>query len=175
MRIPLAFSVLVLLSAETIAAQAKLDFSGNWVLVKSNGSASDAAQTMTVRESFQRVSVRGTPIEPPLITLAVERDSAAGVRSDLYTIGVAGGTTGGAIGNPGVTTVGHQAPQTRFSTTWDGDSLVIETNAWTADAGSYSGHKEVWSLDVQGALLITVTDRGTGEPKTATLLYRRVR
>jgi hypothetical protein len=173
MRISLATCVLVSLSAVTIAAQDKPDFSGNWILVNSTGSISDAAQTMTVRESFQRVSLRGTPIEPPFITLAVERHSTAGVRSDLYAIGVAGGTTGGVVGNRGVT-VGDQTPETRFSTTWDGDALVIETGAWTADTGPQSSHKEVWSLDVQGTLLINVTDRSTGEPETATLVYRRV-
>ena len=79
---------------------------------------------LIVRQSFTRESVRGTPIEPPLITLAVERHASGGVHSHLYTIGVIGGTVGGV----------GQSAQTRFSTTFsttmecrsarDGDRLL---------------------------------------------------
>jgi hypothetical protein len=169
MRFDIPLSVVIVLTA-SVAAQNRPDFSGNWILVSPQNS--NGAQTMTVRETFARTSVSGAPIEPPLITLAVERRSASGVRSDRYTIGVVSGTTSGVIGNAGAG-VGDHTPQTRSSTTWDGDRLVIETRSWTVDDRSYSDHKEVWWLDAQGALLISVTDEDPGDRKTTTLLYRR--
>jgi hypothetical protein len=66
---------------------------------------------------------------------------------------------------------------TRFSVRWDGDTLVIETGSYTGptrDSGPYSEHEEIWSLDAQRRLAMTVTDRGSGtESKTVRLTYRR--
>jgi len=176
MRMHLAVCVLVLLLEGATAAQDRPDFSGTWILVNPSGSASSAAQMLTVHQSFTRESVRGTPIDPPLITLAVERHSSGGVHSDLYTIGLIGGTVSGVSGNTVGTGLGGRA-QTRFSTTWDGDRLVIENSylGRPGDAVSSSAHKEV-SLDAQGTLSLVVTDRSTGtEPITTNLIYRRQR
>ena len=129
---------------------------------------------MTVLESFKRESVLGTPIDPPLITLAVERRLNSGVHLDLYVVGTIGGTVAG-VGNTG-TGIRSESDQTRFSTTWDGDRLVIQIrySGRPVDAGADSERKEVWSLDAQGSLLLTATERGPGtEPTTATLVYRR--
>ncbi len=98
------------------------------------------------------------------------------VRSELYTMGTIGGTIGGVVGNTGTGLHGH-SQQTRFSTGWDRDRLVIQitnNSGHPADAGDESEHKEVWSLDAQGALLVSITDSapGTG-PTTTTLMYRR--
>jgi hypothetical protein len=167
MRMHLAVCVLVLLLEGATAAQDRPDFSGTWTLVNPIGSASSAAHMLIVRQSFTRESVRGTPIDPPLITLAVERHASASVHSDLYTIGVIGGTVSG---------VGGQSAQTRFSTTWDADRLVIETvySGRPGDAGSSSIHREVWSLDAQQTLSLVFTDQSTDtEPMTTTLIYRR--
>ena len=177
MRMHLASCILVLLLGQAVAAQDKPDFSGNWILVSPSDSSSNAAQAMTVRESFKRESVRGTPIDPPLITLSVERRFNGAVHSEVHTIGTIGGIVGEVAGNAG-TGFGGPSEQTRFSTTWDGDRLVIEIrySGRPVDAGAYSEHKEVWSLDIQGALMLTVTDRALGTESTTTnLIYRRQR
>lgn len=168
MRMHLASCLLVLLVARATSAQGKPDFSGDWILVSPIDAPSNAAQTMTVHESFKRESVLGTPLESPAITLAVERRSNSGAHSDLYTVGTVGGTVGGSVGLPAV--------RTDFSISWDGDRLVIQTrySGRPVDAGGDSERKEVWSLDAQGSLLLTVTERSPGtEPTTATLIYRR--
>jgi hypothetical protein len=174
MRTLLASCILAWSVAPAISAQDKPDFSGQWVLVSPiNGAAN--AQTMTVRESFKRESVKGTPMDSPLITLAVERRSNNGVRSEVYTIGTVGGIVGGTAASTGTGTASH-SPRTRFSTAWDGDTLVIDIRyaGRPVDAGAESEHKEMWSLDPQGALLLITTDRSPGtEPTTTTLMYRR--
>src|SRR3954469_8774279 len=175
MRMLLASCILAWSVAPAFSAQDKPDFSGDWILVSPINAASDAAQTMTVRESLGRESVKGTPIDPPLITLAVERRFNSGVHSELYTVGTQGGIVGGVVGNTG-TGLSGQSQQTRFSTTWDGDRLVIDIrySGRPVDVGAESEHKEVWSLAPQGALFLTVTDRNPGtEPTTTNLTYRR--
>jgi hypothetical protein len=173
MRTLLASCILAWSAAPAISAQDKPDFSEQWVLVSPTNGATNA-QTMTVRESFKRESVKGTPMDSPLITLAVERRSNNGGRSEVYTIGTVGGIVDGAVGNPGTGPGGQR--QTRFSTTWDGDKLVIDIrySGRPVDAGADSEHKEIWSLDPQGALLLITTDRSPGtEPTTINLTYRR--
>ena len=175
MRMLLASCILTWSVAPAISAQDKPDFSGDWILVSPINAGSNVAQAMIVRESFKRESVKGTPIDPPLITLAVERRLNSGVHSELYTIGTEGGIVGGVVGNTG-TGFSGQSQQTRFSTAWDGDTVVIDIrySGRPVDVGAESEHKEVWSLDSQGALVLTVTDRNPGtEPTTTNLTYRR--
>lgn len=163
--------------APAISAQDKPDFSGQWVLVSPINGAANAARTMTVRESFKRESVNGTPMDFPLITLAVERRSDSGVHSEVYTVGTVGGIVGGTAASTGTGTA-SQSPRTRFSTAWDGDTLVIDIRyaGRPVDSGAESEHKEIWSLAPQGVLLILTTDRNPGtEPTTTTLTYRRRR
>ena len=54
---------------------------------------------------------------------------------------------------------------------WDGDRLRIETKSYpTPDTRGYTEHNEVWWLDEQGRLLITVVDRRSdSESATRTL------
>jgi hypothetical protein len=103
--------------------------------------------------------VRGDAITPFFKTLTVERRLPSGVRSESYEIGTEG-------------ILGSVAP---FK--WNGNRLVIETGSYsgtTRDAGPYREHDEVWSLEAQGRLLITVTDRGSSlGPSTTDLTYRR--
>jgi len=170
-----ATCILVLLVTPATSAQEKPDFSGDWTLVSPIDAASNAAQSMTVRQSFKRESVKGTPIQPPLITLAVDRRSKSSVHSELYTIGAPGGTVRGVVRNTGTARVG-QSQHTRFSTMWDGDRLVIQikSSGRPMETGADSEHKEVWSLAAQGTLSVTVTDQNPGtEPTTTTLVYRR--
>ena len=170
MRMHLASCILVLLVGQAASPQDKPDFSGDWILVNRSDAPSNAAQSISVHESFKRESVRGTPVDPPLITLLVERRINGTVHSELYTVGTISGTVGGTV-------FGGQREQTRFSTTWDGDRLVIEVrySGRPVDAGAFSEHKEVWSLDVaQGVLLLAVTEKAPGtEPTTTDLIYRR--
>ncbi|SRR5690349_15896297 len=172
----LASCIAVLLMMPAPSTQDKPDFSGDWILVSPLDAGLNAAQAMTVHESFKRESVQGTPIDPPLITLAVDRRVNGSVRSELYTMGTIGGTIGGVVGNTGTGLHGH-SQQTRFSTGWDRDRLVIQitnNSGHPADAGDESEHKEVWSLDAQGALLVSITDSAAGTvPTTTTLMYRR--
>jgi hypothetical protein len=160
MRMGLWLCVPLFLVAGTIAAEGKPDFSGRWVLVNAAESASAAARGLVVRESF----------EAPVTVMTVERRLENGVRSDTYRIGLSGGLVGG-------TAADGRGTATRFSVTWDGDKLVIETGSYsgpTRESGPYSEHNEVWSLDSQGRLVITVTDRGTAtELRTNQLTYRR--
>src|SRR5215510_8336032 len=118
MRLHLAACLFILLVARATSAQGKPDFSGDWILVSPIDAPSNAAQTMTVHESFKRESVLGTPLESPAITLAVERRSNSGAHSDLYTVGTVGGTVGGSVGSATLTT--------RYSITWDDERLVIQ-------------------------------------------------
>jgi hypothetical protein len=160
MRMGLWLCVTLFSLAGTIAAEGKPDFSGRWVLVNAAESASAAAHELVVRESF----------EAPVTVMTVERRSEIGVHSDTYRIGLSGGMVGGLAAD-------GRGTATRFSVTWDGDKLVIETGSYsgpTRESGPYSEHNEVWSLDSQGRLVITVTDRGTAtELRTSQLTYRK--
>src|SRR4051812_34982411 len=92
LRMPLAVCVLVLLVQGPTWAQDKPDFSGTWLLVNQTLTPASTAQKLIVHQTFTRQSVRGIPIDPPLITIATERQSADGVHSERYTIGEIGGT-----------------------------------------------------------------------------------
>jgi hypothetical protein len=176
MRMLFVSCILVLLVRLAASAQDKPDFSGDWILATPSAPL-NAAQALTVRQSFKRESVRGTPVDPPLITLSVERRFNGAVQSDHYTIGTLGGTVEGAVGNAAAA-FGGQSEEMRFSTTWDDDRLLIEIrySGRPVDAGAYSEHKEAWSLDARGALLVTVTDHVPGtEPTTANVIYQRRR
>jgi len=163
MRRHLAVCVLFLSSASGLAAQARPDFSGTWILVAPSPAASDVGERLVVRESFVYESVRGTPLPSPMTTIAIDRYLASGVRSDGYQIGIIGGFVTNQV-------------QTRFATRWDQDRLVIETSAVgrLEDAGAASQHREVWSLGARGELSIVATDaRAANDASSATLVYRR--
>jgi hypothetical protein len=131
----------------------------------------DAAQELSVRQWLEHTtSVRGAPIDIPHV--AIERQFQTAVRSESYQIGIESGTISGFAPRANVPSV-----STRYAVNWDGDRLVIETGKYsgpTREQGPYSEHDEVWSLDPEGRLLMTVTDRGSGtEPRTTQLTYRR--
>lgn len=168
--------VLPLLIAAAVAGQDKPDFSGRWVLENPADSASDIARSLTVRQSIVRTTARGTPMEPFLKDLTVEREFSTGARSESYQIGVVGGVVGG-VDRTGRAGPDGQNRETRFSVRWDGNRLVIETGTYsgpTRESGPYTEHTEVWSLDAESRLVMTVTDRRSGaESSTRTLTYRR--
>src|SRR5678815_5529148 len=94
MRMILASCVLILSVGQPASAQDKPDFSGDWILVNRRDAPTNAAQSITVHESFKRESVRGTSVNPPLITLMVERRINGTVHGELYTVGTISGTVG---------------------------------------------------------------------------------
>ena len=166
MRNALSTCVLILLAAAATSAQDRPDFSGTWSLVSPNPAPSNAPQTLVVSATFTRQSVRGTPLNPPLVTLTVGPRSGNLVRPGTYIIGIGGGTTSGLPANGPRT-------ESRHSTRWDGEKVAVDL-AQYADGKLTSEHGEVWSLDRQGALSIVVTDRVVGDASTTTsLLYRR--
>jgi hypothetical protein len=65
--------------------------------------------------------------------------------------------------------------ETKFSTRWTPDGLVIEQRSeFGGAAGTYTEHAETWRLDRDGTLVLSVTDRAPGaEPRTNTFVYRR--
>jgi hypothetical protein len=157
----------------TPAARAKPDFTGQWVLVTPPEAAGDAAPELSVRQWFEHTtSVRGDPIDLPRVT--IERQFQGGVRSETYRIGVIEGTVGGVAAGVSV-----PSWQTRFAVKWDGDRLVIETGRYFGsprEKGPYSEHGEVWDLDPQGRLVMTITDRdSTTESRTIELTYRKAK
>jgi hypothetical protein len=171
MRNVLSSCVLILLTVAATSAQDRPDFSGTWILVSPNPAPSNAPQTLVVEASFSRQSARGTPISPPLVTLAVSPRFGNAIRSDIYTVGTIGGVVSG-LPEKGLPDNGPRT-SSRYSTRWDGDKLVVDLANY-ADGKLTSEHGEVWSLDGQGTLSITVTDHIVGDPSTTvTLVYRR--
>jgi hypothetical protein len=157
--------ILVSLMAGTAASQDKPDFTGRWVPVNPPDSAG-IAHELFVSESF----------EVPVKVLTVQRRSKSGVTFDSYQVGLEGGTIGVIWANGRGTGPNGQIVSTRFSVRWEGEKLAIKTGSYSGprESEAYSEHDEVWSLDAQGTLVMTVTDRRSGtEPRTAQLTYRR--
>jgi len=177
MTITLGLSILsAFIVVEGAVAQAKPDFSGNWVLVSPSDAAANVAQELTVRQWVERrTSVRGKPVDFILVTIA--RQSKSGLRSESYQIGLGRGTVGGVDRTGRGPGPNGEVPGTEVLTKRDGDRLVIESSSYsgaTREAGPYTERKEVWSLDAEGALFITTTERSSDvEPWTTNLTYRR--
>jgi hypothetical protein len=148
--------LLVLSLAAVVAAQDKPDFSGRWELIAAVPSRADAASRLTVRQPIARANVLGAPMKPTFTTLTVER--AFGDRATTETLQV--GVQGGIMGEGGL--------RTRFSVGWEDDSLVIASGTETNE------HREVWALDPDGLLIITMTETEAGHDSTSKrLIYRR--
>ncbi len=162
--------MMTLLTAVCAAAQQGTDFSGRWTLIGPADAAPDTAQTMTIRQPIVRTDVYGRPMTPFYRELIVNRETADGVRSETYGIGLEWGIVGG-LPRP------EAEPDTRGSTTWDGDRLVIERTRYLGpahDTSRYTTHKEVWRLDGTGRLVIEITDGASGaDSQTVTLTYQR--
>jgi len=156
--------LLVLLNSAARVPKAP-DFSGEWVLVKAGDSTAEQA-SLSIRQTITRTTMRGEPMQPWFSDLAVVRRSERSiVSSESYKIGLIGGTYSG---------ISHR---TTFAVKWQGDSLIIQTGTYegpSQQSGPYTEHEEVWSLDPEGKLLITVTDGGSNiTPTTVRLVYRR--
>lgn len=160
----LASSVLVLFVRSAPQVPPQPDFSGEWVLVKASGSSAEQASALTVRQTITSKTMRGEPMTPWFSEMAVQRRFKDGAVSETNHIGIIGGTV-------------SQSEWMTTSVTWRGNSLVIETERSShppGESGPYTAREEVWSLDRNGRLLITVTDRGSNiKPTTVRLVYRR--
>jgi hypothetical protein len=155
MRMTMGLCVLASIISGVSAAQDKPDFSGRWVLVSSADVGADAAPELAVSQAI------GTPGA----ILDVERRSKDGVHSERYKIGVR------------VFAERRDGANTRLSVRWEGDALVIERDSYsgqTADARPDTSHHELWSIDPNGMLVMTVADRSVGaKPRTTKVVYRR--
>ncbi len=167
MRKALSALLLVSLIVAATTSQDRPDFSGTWDLISPILRPENAPQTLVVNATFKRQSVNGIPINPPLVTLAVESRFGNAIRSDTYNVGMIGGFVGG---------LPRQVPQTssRFSTRWGGAKLIVALGNY-ADGKLMSEHGEVWSLDRQGLLSVAITDHMAGDaPTTTNLIYRHL-
>jgi hypothetical protein len=165
--------VLIALAVAGVAAQDKPDFSGRWVLEDPLPATADTPRALTVRQSLVRTSARGTPMEPFFKDLIVDREFETEVRSETHHIGIVGGVVGGMARGAQAPS---KSPQSRFSVTWEGNRLVIETGTYsgpTREDGPYRERTEVWSLDTNGRLVLAVTSRSSEASTTQSLRYRR--
>jgi hypothetical protein len=141
------------------------DFSGRWSLVRPETAGAEVARTLTVRQPIVRTNVYGAPMAPAFLQITIERQLAATSQTDTYTIGSRSGSVSGVP--PGASV--------RSSSTlvrWEDKRLVIDT---TISVGGTSAERtEVWQLDPDGTLTVSVTQRSSGtEPSTTTATYRR--
>jgi hypothetical protein len=106
---------------------------------------------------------------PAFLELTVERRFGQTVRTNVYKLGVEGGIYSG--GRDGM----HQ--ESYFSVAWHGDHLVIATGVTegpTPDVRTTTEHREDWSFDERGRLVIVVVDHeGDAQPTRQTLTYTR--
>jgi hypothetical protein len=157
--------VLIVAAAVSAPAQDKPDYSGNWTLVDASMPRPIVASSLAVRQPVTRTNVRGEPMPSSFLDLIVERTFVGRTTTDTHQIGVQGGFVWGA------------GFQTRFSVTREDNRLVMATASYSgsgSESRPTSEHNEVWELDPDGMLIISVTDTETGrEPKSTRLTYRR--
>lgn len=161
--------ILVMLVSSAALAQDKPDFSGRWTLVEPTR-ADDIAAVLVVRQTVTRTNVRGEPMTPYFKEISIEREFASVRRSETHAIGIVSGSVSG-------TTAGPAGPRTHHAVTWDANALVFEQGSYTGEAreaGVWSERREVWSLEADGRLRVTITSRSSAGPGTTTnLTYRR--
>jgi hypothetical protein len=165
---------LLMLAAVVFAAQDKdkPDFSGRWILASGEQSGSDIPRALSVRQSLVRTTVRGEPMPPFFKDIAVAREFESGARSDTYAIGQVGGNV------PGLRADGSRSGPTGYhAVKWDEHALVFESASDTGEipeTGVWTERREVWSLEPDGRLRLTITTRSSIDaPRTVTLTYRR--
>jgi hypothetical protein len=149
--------LLLLVAATRGAAQSAVSISGEWTLVPSpspTGSASSLRVTVD-REDGHEV-------------LRVTRANAQGERTEVYRIGLVGGTTTGVVGGG--------TSRSEYSAQWSGEHLVLTWASYPAPgAGASRRLQEDWSLDATGQLVIdgTYQDEALGT-RSGRFTYRRL-
>jgi len=164
--------ILVVFAAVALAAQDEPDFSGRWILVSSSQPGPDVPRALTVRQVLVRTNVRGEPMKPFFKDIAIDREFESGTRSGTYAIGIIGGVVSG-IPKDG----GPPSPRGRHAVKWDQRDLIFENGTYTGEdpgTGVWSERREVWSLQPDGRLSVSISTSGSAEKSTTvTLLYRR--
>jgi hypothetical protein len=163
--------VLALVIATPQGAGDKPDFSGYWILESQWQPTPDIPRALSVHQSLVRTNVYGQPMTPFYKDLTVERASESATRSDRYEIGVLGGVVGG-LGNGS-----PPQPQIHFSVAWNDQALVMKRGTYTGPTpgrGDWTERREVWSLDREDRIRVTITTRGSAVAlKTIEATYRR--
>lgn len=115
--------------------------------------------------------MRGDPMSPAYLTLAVIRHFANKAEEAAYRIGTIGGVVGG-LPDRGATSSGRASLSRERSVRWREDALWIEE--WTLTAGVVTGARtEVWRLDERGRLIVTLEIREGEKIDRRILTYRR--
>ena len=154
--------ILMILAATTVAAQSQPDFSGRWVLVRSDRAGAEVANTLTVRQPIVRTNVYGAPMDPSYLRITIERQFASSNRTDTYLIGARGGTVSS----------GNVRASTTVFARWENNRLVVDTSS--ASDVAKTARTEVWQYDDAGMLIVTVTERAANvDSITITAMYRR--
>ena len=145
------------------------DFSGAWIL-ESEPRGGRVPQKLVVSQRLVRADARGRPMPPFFKEIAVTRVLDGRATSETHRIGVIGGSVAGDRN-------GIVPPQTRFGVAWEHRSLVFEAGTYTGHApesGDWTERREVWDLDPDGKLRVTIRSRGSAHaPATVALVYRR--
>lgn len=167
-------TVLALFVHAGLAGQSQPDFSGRWVLVRSEPANASAAGTLIVKQPVVRANVHGTPIAPMFLAITIERQFVDRIQTDTHYIGVEGGIVGGIVAGQDVQA---NVPRSRSFVRWDGDRLVMETGSYAGssrEAGPYTERTETWRIDESGLLSTTLAERRHDtELTTFTAIYRR--
>jgi hypothetical protein len=163
---------LIVLAAVGVAAQNKPDFSGRWVLATPQQSDADVPLALSVRQTLERTTVRGEPMEPFFRDITIERQFETSARSETHLIGVQGGVV------PGIRAGGGPiGPTAHHAVKWDGNALVFESASYSGqrpETGVWTERREVWSRDPDGRLRVVITTRSSVDAPTETrVVYRR--
>jgi general stress protein 26 len=153
----------------------KPDFSGRWILVSADPPAPDVPRAMTVTQQLVATNVRGEAMTPFFKDITIERETAAGTRSETSTLGVIGGTVAGIVGSiPGAS---KNTQRSKHSVTWDGTTLVFDHRSETGEnyqPGVWSERRETWSLAADGRLEVAIASKSSSDPaRSIALVYRR--
>jgi hypothetical protein len=171
MNLPLVPLLVVLLAGGAWQKPKEPDFSGEWVLVEAVGSVSNPARALGVRQTITSTTSRGEPMKPYYSDVRIERQFDTGAVTESYKIGLISGTMSGTG------TTSPQNERTVLAVKWQGDDLTIITGRYSGppeQAGPYTEHQEIWSLDPNGRLSIRTTDESSGAAVArATLVYQR--
>jgi hypothetical protein len=165
-------SLVIAWALAAVLAQDKPDFSGRWVLESPAQPGADVPRTMSVALSVRRTNVRGEPMTPYFSDIEIRGEFETGARTESRAIGIIGGTVSG-LSRAGTS----NGADTRYGVKWEGNDLVFEngsSSGRTADTGTWSERREVWSLDATGRLRVLIMTRGSDHaPTNVTLVYRR--